>query len=271
MEVPMTRWLAGSVTPRLAAALWLAAFAALTACDGGGVTLPEDDDARLADAVALTAADAALEDLAVMNDMLVSGPAAGPASAASRLGPGGTMGGRASLIRERTVTFFDAGDVEQESYDPVFTDAVHMTMIMEGEVERSGFSATLSRTRDLWVTGLVGAETVRTFNGTGTESHSRTRVLDEQGTRTFSMEAQATISDVVRAVDRETQPWPLSGTITREWDIVIGSTASGDVVRHRVVTITFDGTQFALMTVDGETFEVDLAAGPDARPHRHRG
>jgi hypothetical protein len=267
MEVPMTRWLAGSVTPRLAAALSLAALAALTACDSGGVTLPEDDDARLTDAVALTAADAALEDLAAMNEMLVSGPA----SAASRLGPGGTMGGRASLIRERTVTYFDADEVEQESYDPVSTDAVHMTLIMEGEVERSGFSAALSRTRDLWVTGLVGAETVRTFNGTGTESHSRTRVLDEQGTRTFSMEAQATISDVVRAVDRETQPWPLSGTITREWDVVIGSTASGDVVRHRVVTITFDGTQFALMTVDGETFEVDLAAGPDARPHRHRG
>lgn len=123
----------------------------------------------------------------------------------------------------------------------------------------------------MWVTGLLGEETTRTFNGTGTESHSRTHVRDNVGTRTFEMDAQATIQDVVRAVDRVAQPWPLSGTITREWQIVIGNDGIDDVVRTRTVIITFNGTQYATLTVDGETYEVDLAAGPADRPLRRRG
>jgi hypothetical protein len=245
----------------------LAALAILAACDSGGVAAPEADDASLDDALALVTADAVLEDLDAMNDMMA--PTV-PAVAGGQGSAPGAMGSRSHLVRERTVVFYDAGGAEQEAYDALLTASIHLTLSLSGDIERGAMSASMSRSRDLWVTGLEGEETTRTFNGTGEESHDRTRVTDARGTRTFSMEAQAVIEDVVRAVDREAQPWPLSGTITREWTVVIGSDAGGEVTRNRTVTITFDGTRYALMTVDGETFEVDLAAGPADRPTRRR-
>lgn len=250
--------------------LALGALLAVAACDNGGtVTAPENFTEQLDAAVAVVAADAALEDLTAMNDMMPVGAFAAPGM---RGGPGGMgMGVRDNLVRERSVAFFDAQDNEQDDYDALLTASIHYTMSMEGAISRDGFEASLSRSRDMWVTGLAGTETTRTFNGTGTESHSSTRVIDDLGTRTFSMEGTATISDVVRAVDRNAQPWPLSGTITRHLVVTIGNGPNGDETRDRTVTITFDGTQYARLVVDGEEYEVDLAAQPNDRPVRHRG
>ncbi len=233
------------------------------ACDQGTTAPAGDADGDvLTEALATVSADAAIEDLAGMSEML-PGPAA--------VGPADGMGARRNLIRERTVTYFDESGAEQPGYDPALTASIHSVFTLEGEIERPGMEATLSRSRDLWVTGLLGDEVTRTFNGTGEEAHSRTRVRDDQGLRTFEMEATAVITDVVRAVDREAQPWPLSGTITRSWRVVIGTSQNGEVVRERTATITFDGTQYALLVIDGEEFEVDLAAGPSDRAHHRRG
>ncbi len=57
--------------------------------------------------------------------------------------------------------------------------------------------------------------------------------------------------------------WPLAGTITTEMS-VSGGPRAGD---HRV-TIEFDGTQFATVTIDGETMTVDLE---ERRKGRHHG
>jgi hypothetical protein len=37
------------------------------------------------------------------------------------------------------------------------------------------------------------------------------------------------------------------------------------------VTVTFDGTRFATLNVDGEVFELDLEIGASDRPLRRRG
>lgn len=246
-----TRWLAIG----LVSVAW--------ACDTGTVEPPADADGEsLTEALATVTADAVIEDLAGMTEML-PGPAA--------VGPADGMGARRNLVRDRVVTYFDESGAEQAGYDPALTASVHSVFTLEGQIERPGMEATLTRSRDLWVTGLLGDETTRTFNGTGEEAHSRTRVRDDRGLRTFEMEATAVITDVVRAVDREAQPWPLSGTITRSWRVVIGTSQNGEVVRERTATITFDGTQYALMVIDGEEFEVDLAAGPGDRAAHRRG
>jgi hypothetical protein len=57
-------------------------------------------------------------------------------------------------------------------------------------------------------------------------------------------------------------PWPLSGTITRHWVITITNGPNGDATRERTVVVTFNGTQFATITVNGETSELDLGTRP---------
>lgn len=247
--------------------LALAALAAVAGCDDTG-TLPEVETVRLNADVAEVVADAALEDLAVMND-LVLGPAMGPRGGPFGM-PGG-LGSRAGLEKDRTVTFFDTDGAEQEAFDALTTASVRIVTTVEGEIERDAFSASVERRRDLTVTGLAGEETERTWNGTGSSEVSRTRVTDDAGTRSYDMESSAEIEDVVRAVDRVAQPWPLSGSITRHVEVVVVNGPNGDVSFERTTVLTFNGTQFATLEVDGESYEVDLAARAQDRASRRKG
>ncbi len=52
--------------------------------------------------------------------------------------------------------------------------------------------------------------------------------------------------------------------------VVIVNGPNGDETRTRHVVITFNGTQFATMTVDGESFEVDLSTRSGRHPFRKR-
>ncbi len=246
--------------------LALAATFAAAACDDAATTPTEDD--LLNSDIAEVVADAALEDLAVMTSAT---PSLGPQAAFGPFGQGHGLGDRAALERDRTVTFFDDAGAEQEAFDELLTASVHIVTVVEGAIDRDFFSASVRRARDMWVTGLSGEETERTWNGTGSSDVARTRVSDEHGTRSYELDADAAIDDVVRAVDREAQPWPLSGTITREVTVIIVNGPNGDETRERRTVITFNGTQFATLTVDGEEFEVDLAARKAERASRKRG
>ena len=244
----------------------LAATFTLAACDDATTTPSEDD--RLNSDVAEVVADAALEDLAVMT---ATTPNPGPQAAFGPFGQGGGLGDRAGLERNRTVTFYDESDTEQEAFDELLTASIHVATIVEGGIDRDAFSASVRRARDMWVTGLAGEEITRTWNGSGSSDISRTRITDDAGTRSYELDADATVEEVVRAVDREAQPWPLSGTITREVTVTIVNGPNGDVTRERMTVLTFNGTQFAILTVDGEEFEVDLAARAAERASRKKG
>ncbi len=106
------------------------------------------------------------------------------------------------------------------------------------------------------VSGLLGTETERTWNGTGSSTANRTRVSDENGDREYDMSSTSTILNVVHAVPRP-GTWPLSGTITRNVTVVVIS--SDDTrTRTRTVVIEFNGTQFATITINNEVFTFDL-------------
>lgn len=225
----------------------LAALAAMAACDGD-TTAPAVDDAVLNDDVALLAADAVQEDLAVMNTVFPLGTAAAPA-ASSVL----------DYTRSRTVTYFDADGNEQSGYDALTTASIHTVLEVSGDVTRDGFDASLERKRDMWVTGLEGEETERTWNGTGSEEKSRARVLESGDTRTYELTGTVAVTDVVRGVPRAENRWPLSGTITRILTIDVVDPVNGDRSVDREVVLTFNGTQTVTMTVNGEAYEVDLA------------
>lgn len=222
---------------------------------------PEDSlaEALLTRDVAMVAADAALEDLADMGQLMVGGVLPAPPE-----------DGTGSFTR--TVTFYDAAGIEQPSHDPVTTASIHMVMDGTREFSRDSWTASGTRERDLTITGLEGEEITRTVNGTGSGTLIRSSHADTDGARTYDMFTNSVIENVVHPVPRTDESWPLSGTITREITVTVTDGPDGDVTRSRTVVITFDGTNWAQMAVvGGDSFEVDLSTRSGRHPFRKRG
>lgn len=241
----------GRVTPALAALALVLGFGA--GCeDASG---PEMGSELNAD-VAMVAADASLESVAFMAipDLShLSWP----------------------FSRVRTVTYYDADGNEQPGFDRETTESIRVQVDVSRSVERDGWSASVERVRDFTISGLLGRETTRTFNGTFHSSIERSRHIEGTTVRQYTMEDDAVIEDVVVPVPGSTDsPWPLSGTIAHTVKV---TATRGDETRtfERVVVITFNGTRYPEMTVNGEPFELDLGAGPHRRPvhsrHGHGG
>ena len=229
---------------------------ALAACtDTVGPDTLEDS---LTNDVAMIAADATIDELSDMGLLFGAGAFLAPSGASTR-------------TITHTATFFDADGVEQETRDPLTTASIHLVIEASHEFSRDSWSATGTRSRDLMITGLLGEETSRTVNGTGSSTVSRSRHTDADGDRTYDMSSTSVIENVVHPVPRADDAWPLSGTITRNVTITVIGGPDGDVTKSRTVVITFNGTNLVTMTVDGEIFEIDLSTRGDRRPFQRRG
>ena len=244
-----------------------AAFTALglAACDDGGLTEPErfDDDALVAD-VALVAADGMFQDLAHMESTAFwAGTGFGPLGVGIELEESRTF--------EKTINFFDALGNHQDAYDPLTTAKIHVESSLTRVASHTFWNAEIQRERDMWVTGLEGEETERIWNGTGTSQVERSRHPEGGAERLYEMSGTSEIQDVVRGVPRAGNPWPLSGTITRNLHVEI-TTDGVKEERDIVAVITFNGTQYVTLVVNGEEFEIDLAdRGPKGRMQRKNG
>jgi len=189
-------------------------------------------------------------------------------------GPGGPFAARDLGCRNltpphvtitRTCTFKDAGGAVQATYDPATTATARIETSISGELARGSWSATLLRSSDVTVSGLAGTETQRSWSGTGAESIVRSQHTGGQAERAYTLETTVIINAVVVPVPGGPDKWPLSGSITRtlEGEITAGPRA-GETI-SRTTTITFNGTRTVTMTVNGESFTVDLKAGRAAR------
>lgn len=208
--------------------------------------------------VAMIAADAAIDEFGDLALLFGGGAFPAPSAASPR-------------TVTYTATFYDADGNEQGTRDPLTTASIHLIVEATHEFSRDSWSATGTRSRDLWITGLEGEETSRTVNGTGSGTVTRSQHTDSDGTRTYDMSSTSVIENVVHPVPRTDDAWPLSGTITREVTINIVNGPNGDVTKSRTVVITFNGTNLATMTVGGETFEIDLSTRSGRHPFRRRG
>ena len=204
--------------------------------------------------VAMIAADATIDEFGDLGPLFGGG--GGPP-------PGGESA--------RTATFFDAAGDPQEVHDPLTTASIHLVIESTREFSRDSWTATGTRSRDVWITGLEGEETSRTVNGTGSGSVTRSQHTDEDGTRTYDMLSTSVIENVVHPVPRADDAWPLSGTITRNVTINVVDGPDGDATKTRTAVITFNGTNLVTMTVGDETFEIDMSARSDRHPFRRRG
>ncbi len=236
----------------------------LGAC-GTDLDAPAAEEERQLDLdVAQFAADATGDDIVLMTDEADETMRPGFADQSGctrqgfrriRCGPR-DFGGDLSFTRE--VTFLDEFGDEQDAFDPQTTASINMVVSMEGDRTRGPMSVSVNRQRNVTVSGLLGDETERTSNGTGSASVNRTHHSDENGDRVYDMSASTTITNVVIAVPRQ-GTWPLSGTIAREITVEVVRGLEDTRTRTRSVTVEFNGTQFVSITIDGETFTLDLA------------
>lgn len=242
----------------------------LGAC-GKNSTGPDAATPLLTADLAVVAADAAGEDVDIMREPVVFptmapvfAPGNGefnPANCAYNSGtqrlvcPPHTR--ENTLVVTRSYMFWDALNVVQQSYDPLLTAKANVQTEIQGTKTADHWSATIDRTRDLTVTGLVGAETQRTWNGTGSSRATRSRHTDG-GDRSYDITCSLTVSNVVVPVERNDERFPLSGTITRVCTITFdGGPRDGQTVT-RTLVVTFTGNQTATLTIGDKTFDIDL-------------
>ncbi len=245
-------------TRQLGSLCLAATFLVMTACsDSLNDPLSSAEEAELNLDVAAYAADATVDDIAMMVDefarVLPAPFASGPFQ-----GPGA---GRLSDYEvSRIVTFYDEDSTEMDAFDPLLTSYIHMLFEMAGSRSRTGDGGTItqsvSRSRDMTISGLLGEETTRTWNGTGSSAKAAVVVSDANGERSYNFSATSIITDVVIPVPRGSG-WPLSGTIERTINVEI---IFGDEVRERsrVVLVEFNGTHLVPITVNGELFTLNL-------------
>ena len=124
----------------------------------------------------------------------------------------------------------------------------------------------MSRNRDITISGMLGANSSVTVNGTGAAERQRTVFLrDSAGpnglTREYNLESSLAIVRVVTPAIRLPDAWPASGTITRNYKVTRTDATNGTTVTTRNSVVTFNGTQFADLVVNGKAFTIDLATG----------
>ena len=242
------------------ATLSLLALAAACSEDDAGPAAPTGANASAMNRDVASATGAGIaSDVAVWtgSEAAVSaafGPAGAPASGTCTR-DGNTVrcteGREGTLNVARTVTFFDAAGATQPQYDASTTARIDIAVLVRGTTSGPQFSSTVNRGRSLSITGLAGAETQRTWNGTGT-STVRSTFTGDLGTREHRMVENDTTTDVVWVVAPARSPYPASGTIVRNVSVNTTFTGerSGTFSAHRRVLVTFNGTAQVPMQVE---------------------
>lgn len=171
------------------------------------------------------------------------------------------------LTLVRSLAFFDANGHAMTAYDSLLTASANFQTTVSGVHVALAGKDTIARQRDMTATGLLGHETSRTWNGTGSRSDGGYRV-DSTVTRTYHTTDGVAFANIVVSLPRTEHPWPMSGTVTRH--VVGTATVVRDGVTRsmsvdKTVTITFNGTEFVPMTVGTKSFTLDLATGKAVR------
>jgi hypothetical protein len=246
--------------PARLAATTLLALAAACSEDDAGPAAPTGANASAVNRDVASASGAAVaSDVAVWagSEAAVSasfGPAGAPATGTCTRDANTTRctdGREGTLNVARTVTFFDAAGATQAQFDAATTARIDIAVLVRGTTSGPQFTSTINRGRSLSITGLAGAETQRTWNGTGTATVQSTFTGD-LGTREHRMVENDTTTNVVWIVAPSRSPYPASGTIVRNVAVntTITGERSGTFSAHRRVLITFNGTAQVPMQVE---------------------
>lgn len=165
----------------------------------------------------------------------------------------------------------DANGVTQSAYDKVTTASINFIVSDTGAVaftnNGNSFADTVSRRHDRTVSGLAGdPDTVHTWSGTGTSMIKSVR--SGQITKTYVFVSNDTSTAIRFKQPRDINPYPLSGTVVRNYTVTRTRAASDTTTRTttRRVVVTFNGTANVPMTVGSETFTLNLDTHKVTKP-----
>lgn len=173
---------------------------------------------------------------------------------------------RGPFTLTRSYAYLDAANAPQSAYGATTTAAANFKWTLAGDITRKRWSGSMSRTRDITLSGLLGANNTVTINGSGSGERQRTTFLrDSAGpnglTRSYDMQASTTITNVITPAIRLPDAWPVSGTIARNYTVTRTDATNGTTTTTRNSIVTFNGTQFVDLVVNGKAFTLDLATG----------
>ncbi len=173
---------------------------------------------------------------------------------------------RGPFTYTRSYAYLDATATAQTAYSATTTSSANFKWSLSGTITKDRWSGSVSRNRDITLSGLLGANNTVTVDGTGAAEKQRTTFLrDSAGpnglTRNYSLESSLVIAKVVTPAIRMPDAWPASGTITRNYTVIRTDATNGTTTTTRNSVVTFNGTQFADLVVNGKAFTIDLDTG----------
>lgn len=157
----------------------------------------------------------------------------------------------------------DANGATQSQYDGVTTASINFIVSDTGATAFTSngniFADTVSRRHNRTVSGLAGSpDTVHAWNGTGTSAIKSVR--SGQITKVYQFTSNDTTTGVRFKQPRDINPYPLSGTVVRNYAVTRTRYASDTTQKTatRRVVVTFNGTADVPMTVGSDSYILDL-------------
>ncbi|HEY6865727.1 MAG TPA: hypothetical protein VI792_00625 [Candidatus Eisenbacteria bacterium] len=166
-------------------------------------------------------------------------------------------------------TFYDGSTNALPQWGPTAVRAV-VNSWLRGTASGLQYQATVGRTGVLNVSGLAASVDTLVFDGTATDT-TDAQFTSLDGARTVYVHVLATriLAAVQLLKNRSANPWPLSGTAT--WNLAVDKYVDGtrgtiQVHYTALVVVTFNGTQYADMVVNGTYhYKLNLQTGTVVR------
>jgi hypothetical protein len=170
---------------------------------------------------------------------------------------------RGPFTYNRSYSYADSAGVAQNAYSATLTSAANFKWSLAGNITKDRWTGSMSRTRDITVSGLLGANSTVTVNGTGAAERQRTVFRQDSSglSRSYDMQSSLAIANVVTPAIALPDAFPASGTVTRNYTVTRTGVVNGETTFTRNSVVTFNGTQFVSLVVNGKEFTLDLVTG----------
>jgi hypothetical protein len=144
----------------------------------------------------------------------------------------------------RSYAFFDAAGQPMKMRSDLTTASINFQLSVNGTVTRdTTFSGVVHRTRNITISGLVGMETTRRWDGFGASADTNTH-RTSQTRRTYAGSSVDSLKAVIYPQPRTPSSYPLSGKMVRVVKYMVTSTGRGTERRSvdRRVVVTYNGS-----------------------------
>lgn len=167
------------------------------------------------------------------------------------------------LTVTRSFAFYDANGGTVQNWDSNVVESVNFQASFDGTFSKDlVWNASVHRTANLTVSGLISRAPQRVWNGTGTGNDQISHTgLD--GIRSLSGTSAVTVTNVVMPGKDAPNQIPLSGSIAIDVQYTASLQSAGGTASKQVnttVTATFDGTNTPALQIGSLRCVLDLTA-----------